>query len=382
MLVARTRIKTPVLVDDSFYQVVILGGGPAGSSCALALARMGIQSVLLVEAGEYKQFIIGESIPPETRPILAQLGILDKFLAEGHDPCYGSRSYWGDDRRGHNDSLFSVYGHGWHLDRCRFNSFLARQAQAAGVDLATRSSFLHARRLADGRFCLGIEDAEDKQVSITTDCVVDATGIRGVFARQQGCQKISSLPLISSAALFSLRNRHQRIPPVTHLEAVEYGWWYVAPLPKERLLVMLTTDVQMHKVRNLNRAEPWFDLLAQTPNTLTWIGKADRIDACQRVYAAPSFRLNRTAGHRWLAVGDAASAFDPITSQGIIKALSDGLVAAETIVPWLARQEYGFEHFGRTNAARYEQYVGMRRYFYQLENRWSESPFWHRLQAV
>ena len=67
--------------------------------------------------------------------------ILEKFLAEGHDPCYGSCSYWGDDKRGYNDTILSPYGHGWHLDRKRFNLFLAKQAQQNGVIVETNANF-------------------------------------------------------------------------------------------------------------------------------------------------------------------------------------------------------------------------------------------------
>ena len=112
--------------------------------------------------------------------------ILEKFLAEGHDPCYGSCSYWGDDRRGYNDSLFSVYGHGWHLDRRRFNYFLGQEVRAAGATLAPRHHFHRSEALDDGRIQLGIRTTEDALVSITTNFVVDATGARSVFARQQG----------------------------------------------------------------------------------------------------------------------------------------------------------------------------------------------------
>jgi flavin-dependent dehydrogenase len=130
----------------ALYQVVILGGGPAGSACAISLARQGIQEILLVEAGEYDQFCIGESIPPETRLVFIRLGILEQFLAEGHEPCYGSRCYWGDDRWGSDDTPLGVYGHGWHLDRSRFNRFVAQQAEIAGASLMTGTTFQQCQK--------------------------------------------------------------------------------------------------------------------------------------------------------------------------------------------------------------------------------------------
>lgn len=335
----------------------------------------------MIEAGEYDKFRMGETIPPETRPIFVQLGILEKFLAEGHDPCYGSCSYWGDDRRGYNDSLFSVYGHGWHLDRRRFNHFLGQEAQVAGATLATRSLFQHSEALDDGKFQLSIKTAEDRLVSVTANFVVDATGARGVFARQQGSKKINDRPLIGLGARFSLKNVPKAISQMTHLEAVEYGWWYAARLPNDTLLVMLATDAETLKAMNLQQPNTWFDLLEKTPNTGKWIVQTEKIDESPRSYPAPSFRLDKMVGRHWLAIGDAASAYDPITSQGVIKSLSDGIFAAQTIAQYLRHQEDKLEIFEQTITARHQQYLEMRRYFYRLENRWPKAAFWQKHQA-
>ncbi|HEX5337290.1 MAG TPA: FAD-dependent oxidoreductase [Gallionella sp.] len=345
------------------------------------MARMGIRDVLLVEAGNYEQFCIGESIPPETKPLFIRLGIFEKFLAEGHEPCYGSRSYWGDDRRGHNDSLFSVFGHGWHLDRARFNRFIAKEAQAAGVTLITRSTFQQCQELADGRFQLSIDTDQASLRNIKADFVVDATGALGVFARQQGCKKRMDRPLIAMGMRFSLKNVSRPISQVTHLEAVEYGWWYAAPLPDDTLMAMLTTDAKTAKALSLSQSAAWLSHLQDTANTAQWIADATPVDEAPMNFSVPSFMLDKVVGRRWMAIGDTASAYDPITSQGIIKALSDAVFAAETIAPYLHRQEDKLENYQRTIAARYQQYLAMRNDFYRIEKRWLQSAFWQRQQA-
>ena len=224
------------------YKVVIIGAGPGGSSCAIALANLGIKDILIVEAGGFDKFRIGESIPPESRTVLLKLGVYDNFLNEGHEPCYGSCSYWGDERRGYNDFLLSPYGHGWHIDRRRFNLFLSGQAEVRGVELVSNYEFINSSQTDKREFNLTLRDAQGKESSIIADFIVDASGARSVFALQQGSKKINNTPLICLAARFNIDNNSNIIPRLTHLEAVEYGWWYAARLPGNLLLAALYTD--------------------------------------------------------------------------------------------------------------------------------------------
>src|SRR3954452_14772109 len=105
------------------FDVVIVGGGPAGCATALALAERRSLRVLLVEAGRYQTARVGESIPPDTSAVLQALGIWHDFVREGHAPCLGSCSSWGDVALVYNYFLFNPLGYGLHLERQRFDAF-------------------------------------------------------------------------------------------------------------------------------------------------------------------------------------------------------------------------------------------------------------------
>jgi flavin-dependent dehydrogenase len=97
--------------------------------------------------------------------------------------------------------------------------------------------------------------------------------------------------------------------------------------------------------------------------------------------AAPSFFLDEVGGQGWLAVGDAASAYDPISSQGIYKALADGARAGEAIAASLGGSNIGLDEYRLSIASRFQQYLANRNFFYGLEQRWPKSDFWTRRQA-
>ena len=363
------------------YKVVIIGAGPGGSSCAIALANLGIKDILIVEAGGFDKFRIGESIPPESRTVLLKLGVYDNFLNEGHEPCYGSCSYWGDERRGYNDFLLSPYGHGWHIDRRRFNLFLSGQAEVRGVELVSNYEFINSSQTDKREFNLTLRDAQGKESSIIADFIVDASGARSVFALQQGSKKINNTPLICLAARFNIDNNSNIIPRLTHLEAVEYGWWYAARLPGNLLLAALYTDAGTIKQYGLRKLSVWKDLLSKTKNTGKLTAGIDIVDKKLMAFPAPSFILNKTVGNNWLAIGDAASTYDPLMSQGIMKSITDALFAAQTIAKYFSGSADKLKEYHYVIATNYKQYLYTRKYFYHLEKRWPESSFWKTYQG-
>jgi len=99
------------------YDVVILGGGPAGSATALGLKRSDATCrVALIEKTDYSGLRIGETLPPPARQPLTELGVWDAFLRRSPLESPGTRAAWGSARCHENEFIFSPYGRGWHLD--------------------------------------------------------------------------------------------------------------------------------------------------------------------------------------------------------------------------------------------------------------------------
>jgi flavin-dependent dehydrogenase len=210
--------------------------------------------------------------------------------------------------------------------------------------------------------------------------LVDATGWQARVALRLGASRRSHDRLTFVAGFFA-PGAFAGAPALTMLEAVPYGWWYAARLPDGRLVAAVGSDADRIRHAALHRPDRFRTHLVETRH----IGRLFRGASCPDgplvVYSAPSSRLDRVAGPGWLAVGDAASAFDPISSQGITKALSDGLGAGAAISGWLAGDAAALETYSASVAARFEEYLQTRAYLYAIEQRWADAPFWRRRRA-
>jgi flavin-dependent dehydrogenase len=368
------------LINKTNSKIVIIGAGPAGCSCAIALRNAGFENVLVVDSSKTGKFHIGESIPPEMNQVMRQLGIYEAFYTSGHEPCFGSCSYWGNDKRGYNDSILSPFGHGWHLDRQAFNQFLIDECKIREVKVLSGSIYQHSQKTEVG-YLLSVRDYGNNVEKMNADFVIDASGTRSLFATEQGSQKIIGTPLVCLGMRF--KNKAQReVSKLTHLESTEQGWWYAARVPGEFILVTLYTTAEVINRLSLNLYENWMGMLKTTANTHDWIAQMEPYDNGLLGFGAPSYCLDQPVGDGWVAIGDAATAYDPITAQGIIKSFHHGMRVAELLSESAEGRGNNLPDFEGEVKAQYRQYQEARNHFYQLEQRWVNSSFWQTMHCL
>ncbi len=355
--------------------VAVIGAGPAGSTTALRLRHHGVDRVLLADAGGFDGFRIGESIPPDTGLLLARLDLLPGFLAQGHEPCLGSCSSWGDDELGYNDFVTNPHGHGWHLDRNRFDAFLAYQAAERGARLELGWRLAAAERRPAGGWRLTFQTAGGRTRRIDAGIVIDATGQRACFARLAGGRRRVADRLICIAGRFQL-TAGARFGQLTLLESRSYGWWYAARLARGEAVVAVTTDPETCRQRTLRDPVSWLCHLARTRHLGARLDGGALLPGGLRAWPASSFRLDPPHGEDWLAAGDAAGSYDPLTSQGIYKALAGGLDAGDAVARRLAGEAGDFAAYGESLTRSWEEYLRLRTYLYRREARWPDQPFW------
>ncbi|MEV6976869.1 tryptophan 7-halogenase [Kitasatospora sp. NPDC093806] len=375
----------------------VAGGGPAGAVAALVLARAGHRVVLLdgeptvepptVEApatgpasATPAAFKIGESLPPAARPLLRDLGLLDGLLAAGHPRSTGVDAAWGSSALHGTSHLFDPYGHGWHLDRLRFDAFLRDAAVAAGAEPR------HATVLARiGDRLLVRERGGGAVTELRARWAVDATGRRCVIGRRYGRRHRQDRLVAAYAVFRDRRSPADRPHPAdvearTVVEAAPHGWWYTTPVPAGRLVAHLT-DADLADPA-LRTAEGFRRGLARTRHVAARLAGHDlAATPVPRWAPAHGLRLSPAAGPGWLAAGDAALAFDPVSSQGILAALHTGARAGATVAACLAapaRTAAALDGYTAFLDGIATAYARNHAHTYDQERRWPLSPFWRR----
>lgn len=365
-------------MKKSHFDVVIIGGGCAGASTALALLQKGITQIAIIEKSDFSNQRVGETIQPPTSELLKQLGIWDTFIEQVHLPASGVASAWGTSELEYTDFIFKTFGKGWHLDRNAFDSMLLSLAVERGAIVFSETRMKNANACKNGWLL------ECDEITVSTSFVIDATGRACSFAKLQGSNKIQFDDLHGIYTYWKSSESTNIKFGTTHtlVESGEHGWWYSALLPNGNLALAFMTDTGIIKSEGLKHPENYLQLLDKTVHTKKRIEKLQCI-AIPSIKVANAYELDNPVGKNWMAVGDSASAFDPLSSYGIHKALQNGIAAGEAVYAALCGDTSKLKTYAATIREDFQQFLITRYQYYAMETRWQESPFWKtRQQAI
>lgn len=348
----------------------VIGGGPAGAALAGLLARRG-HRVLLVDGRrprDTSESPRGESLGPELVHALERLGdaALGAALEDCRLPHRGVRLAWGGPALEERASILQPLGEGWHVDRARFDRVLLDWARRGGARLELGGGRWSVRRADRGVTLRG--PAETAEL----DLVVDASGrgapgSAGLGRRWLSCDR--------QVAVLARATAPRDDDSELELEAVEDGWWYSLPQPGGGLCVAFVTDADLLGAGRGRALAAAFDAaLARTEHTRRRVGDHGRIGPVRVVRADGGALISGATGPLW-AVGDAALAVDPLSGQGVVRAIE----SASSIVPALERALAGDE--AASPPPPHGVLPGLldtRARHCALETRWPEAPFWRR----
>jgi flavin-dependent dehydrogenase len=360
------------------FDVAVVGAGPAGSAAAIALRHRGVSTVVL-ESELASKWRVGETLPPVARPILEALGVVASLASDGHLASYGNCSAWGTGELASTDFIFGPHGNGWQLDREQFDARLARTAQELGASLWYGCRLGAIRRITTE---WELEATVDRvRRAVRAQWLVDATGRRGVVARQLGVRRVAVDTLVAVYAVMSPTRDERPLDSDTRtlVESVPEGWWYTVLVPGGRRTLAWLTDADLLRGKPWQEAK-WFGSSAGRTRHLGPL--LDRHGYAlvnpPRCTSANSSRSELWCGPGWIATGDAALALDPLSSQGLLNALESGLRGGVAIADTLFGDQTAVTRYSDALAAIWATYIRNRLTFYRMERRWAGWPFWDR----
>jgi len=268
------------------------------------------------------------------------------------------------------DGLRDPAGPGWRLDRRRFEADLRVEAVARGARLKAPAAALTAARNGAG-WRLDLDGGE----SLTARALVDAGGRGSRLLRFESGRRAAKDRLICAWTHLPLEREPAEI---TYTESAPGGWWYSAPLPGRRRLLAFHTDSDLASAEALI-PEILVEKARLSPTLCAEIADSGPpAPGPARICAAHGARLEAPVGEGWLAVGDAALAFDPLSSQGLFNALYTGLTGGRAMAAWLAGDGSAVAAYASRLDEIWAAYEHHRRFYYGQERRWPDAPFWRR----
>jgi flavin-dependent dehydrogenase len=345
-----------------WYDIAIVGAGPAGSVLAFLAARAGLR-VLVAERSRFDRPRIGETAPPELRPLLARLD-LGHILHRTSREVPAVVSVWGSFAAAERHHIFSPYGDGVHLDRRAFDEGLARAASGAGADIRIGRSARFSS-LSGGGYAVCLRGGETVEARLAVlacgraSTATEMTGTRCYLDDQ-----------IAVAARFVCRSGQE---PRTIVEAIPGGWFYLAAMPDERMIAVFMTQAGAVPSDPAARRRWWLEALARTTVVRTALA-GQPIPTCLSVHDARASYARTSAGKDWLAIGDARLAPDPLSGQGIIWAVEDALFANQLL--GAGSQVDLAEALAARTSIDVADYQAERQRIYAMERRFPNDAYW------
>lgn len=367
--------------QNTAVDVLIVGGGMAGCALAYALAPKYRVFVLEKQPEALSQDRVGESLPAAAVGSLKMLGLDDALAQSSHSDYHGVVSIWGQSTPIRKDFFDTLDGSGLHVDRGSLNRAIKQAAIEVGV------VFIHDAQLQTLCYDHGQWDVElnqhDAITNIKASMVIDASGRANVVARKLGLKRINAdravaIHMQCAQTVNKSRSGLPNYQGTTLIESVENGWWYRAPLPNGKHVISFHTDSDLLITPKMQEPSYYSDALQATKLIAIGMDIPQGNDLYLSVCAANSSFPKQSAGEAWLAIGDAALAFDPLSSQGMFNALTTALLAKQCVHQALEGNANATAHYAQSISHVCSAYQRNLAAFYQTEMRWPESTFWQR----
>lgn len=347
--------------------VVVIGGGPAGSTASTLVAQQGYR-VALFERERFPRFHIGESLIPETYWVLKRLNMLPKMRASKfvhkHSVQFVNASgklsapfyFW--DNKPHECSQT------WQVVRSEFDQMMLNNAREHGVDAREGVRVRDVNFEGDRAVGVTIQDSDGSVRDVRARVVIDASGQSGLLMNKFKLRIWD--PLLNKGAVWTYwegayrdTGKDEGATVVLQLENKQ-GWFWYIPLHDNRVSVGVVAPFDYMFKNRGSHEQIYCEEVEMCPAVKDRVSNAKRITGyfATRDY---SYRSTKVSGNGWVIIGDAFGFLDPLYSSGVLLALRSGEMAADAIVEGLQRGDLSEAQLGKWGPTLNEGIDRMRR---------------------
>jgi len=320
---------------EAQFDVAVIGGGPAGSTAATLLAKLG-HKVVILEKEHHPRFHIGESLLPMNLPVFERLGVIDKVRALGvYKP---GADFEADNASGYNTYDFArAIGdsppHAYQVWRQDFDRMLFEHARQSGADAREGHEVAAFEQLGARETRLDIRSDDGRSYTIETRYLVDASGRDTFLSGKMKLRRKNKAH--QSAAIFGhfrgAAARAGRDAGNISIYRFDFGWMWMIPLPGGVMSVGAVCRPDYLKQRKGRTVEFLLETLQQNAGLWQRIEHAELIGNEVRITGNYSYDSLRMGGPGWVMVGDAFAFLDPVFSSGVYLAMSGAEQAAKVV---------------------------------------------------
>jgi flavin-dependent dehydrogenase len=338
---------------DQTADVVVVGGGPAGSTVSTLLAQRGVQ-VKLYEREKFPRFHIGESLIPETYWVFKRLNMLGKMKASPFIKKFSvqfvnaagkeSAPFYFHDNKPHECSQT------WQVIRSEFDTLMLDNAREHGVEVVQPGRVLEVLFEGDRAVGIRVQTEDGKEYTVRAKVVVDASGQSTMLQNRFKLRLWD--PVLNKGAIWSYyrgayrdSGRDEGATIVIQTTNKKGWWWYIPQHDNTVSLGVVGPFDYLFKGRG-SHEKVFEEEVAACPAVGRRIAGAERATG----YFATkdySYRAKHVAGDGWVLVGDAFGFLDPLYSSGVLLALKSGELAADAIADGLAKGDTSAAQLGR-----------------------------------
>ncbi|HEX7341958.1 MAG TPA: NAD(P)/FAD-dependent oxidoreductase [Rhodanobacteraceae bacterium] len=326
---------------DETCDVLVIGGGPGGSTVATLLARAGLK-VLQLEKVHHPRFHIGESLLPMNLPVFERLGVLEKVRAIA--TFKAGADFEADNERGYNTYAFArALGnsppHSFQVWRADFDKMLFEHARESGTDTREGHEVLSVEHRSLREHLARVRTEDGREYTVTARYVLDASGRDALLATHKKIRRKNAVH--QSAAIFGHFHdavyRDGEDAGNISIYNFEHGWMWMIPLPNGVMSVGAVCRPDYLKTRRGRDSREFLrETLALCPALDERMRDATLIDDKAHVAGNYSYKSDTLGGPGWMLVGDAFAFLDPVFSSGVYLAMSGAERIADLTLAALA----------------------------------------------